>query len=134
LLVPGALVYARISSAHPNPPNQDPVIECVNSATGKSDGLGPLKGGMVFSVRPDFTRRCLLKPEKGGVSLLQELSELAIGFEIAVGRNGVIWVNAHNEESVLTLNIGRALEQVDREVLDGIAQKALAEEIAKMSR
>src|SRR6266852_6108029 len=54
MLAPGALVYARVSMANKH---MDPEIECVSSSTGKSDGLGPLNGGMLFTISLGMARR-----------------------------------------------------------------------------
>src|SRR3954453_17232230 len=48
MLQAGDLVYARVSTASDY---LDAVeLECVSATTGKADGLGPLKDGMVFDV------------------------------------------------------------------------------------
>lgn len=94
----------------------DPELECVHPGTGRSDGLGELKGGMVFDVSLGMARR-LMMPDpgrQGGVMLLEECAE-KIPFEIAVGRNGRIWVDAGDVGR--TLMVGRAIVETDRERL-----------------
>ncbi|KAF2397468.1 hypothetical protein EJ06DRAFT_498555, partial [Trichodelitschia bisporula] len=86
-LQPGAVVYARVVS---DGRHVEAELECVNQRTGKGDGLGPLKGGMVFDVSTAFARR-LMMGKRGGVVVLEVMSE-KVGFEVAVGGNGRVWV------------------------------------------
>jgi exosome complex component RRP40 len=108
----GDLVYARVSRASKF---EDTEIECVNPSSGKADGLGPLTGGMVFNVSPAFARRLMMGTDKdgrskGGVVTLEEVSE-KVKFEVAVGRNGRIWVDSGSVRT--TAMIGRLLTQAD---------------------
>ncbi|KAL8739913.1 MAG: hypothetical protein Q9184_008552, partial [Pyrenodesmia sp. 2 TL-2023] len=99
-LVAGSLIYARVLSASKH---IDPEIVCYNPSTGKSEGMGELKGGMVFDVSLGMARRLLLNKQKeeGGLVVLDELAG-EIAFEIAVGRNGKVWVKAGGvKETVL---------------------------------
>ncbi|KAL1613167.1 exosome non-catalytic core subunit rrp40 [Paraconiothyrium brasiliense] len=123
-LAPNSLVYARVSTA-----TKDfaPELTCVDPSTGKSEGLGPLKGGMVFKISLSMARR-MLAGSKGGVVLLEALGE-KVGFEIAVGRNGMVVVDGGNVKS--TLAIGRAIQEVDEQALGEKAQKKLAERVLK---
>jgi exosome complex component RRP40 len=110
----GDLVYARVSKASRW---EDTEIECVSSTTGKADGMGPLKGGMVFDVSPGFARRLMMGTgkdgsSKGGVVILEELGE-KVRFEVAVGRNGKVWIDAASAKEVIS--IGRLLQQADAE-------------------
>jgi exosome complex component RRP40 len=52
-----------------------------------------------------------------------------VGFEVAVGRNGVVHVDAGSVK--MTLAIGRAVQKVDREGLGEEAQKKLVGDILK---
>lgn len=121
----GALVYARVSKADKW---SDVEIECVNPATGKSDGLGPLKGGMLFDVSPAFARRLMMGAGKGGVVLLEEIGE-KVRFEVAVGRNGKVWVDSSSIAE--TVAIGRCLTETDEKDLDIQAQKKLVNKLVK---
>lgn len=123
-LAPNSLVYARITSA-----SRDfaPEITCVDPSTGKSEGLGPIKGGMVFKISLGMARR-LLAGSKGGVIILEHLGE-KIGFEITVGRNGVVVVDGGTVKA--TLAIGKAVQEVDEQALGEKAQKKLAEKVLK---
>ncbi|KAF1964676.1 hypothetical protein BU23DRAFT_520825, partial [Bimuria novae-zelandiae CBS 107.79] len=123
-LSPNSLVYARIASA-----TKDfaPELTCVDPSTGKSEGLGPIKGGMVFKISLGMARR-LLAGSKGGVAVLQFLGE-KMGFEITVGRNGVLVVDGGSVKA--TLAIGRAVQEVDEQALGEKAQRKLAERVLK---
>lgn len=91
----------------------DPELECVSSSTGKSEGLGPLVGGTVFSVSLGLCRRLLMAKsrEQGGIAVLEFLAEEGLVFETAVGRNGKIWVGSESVRTVVV--VGRALREVD---------------------
>ncbi len=113
----GDLVYARVSRCSKW---DDTEIECVNSATGKSEGMGPLKGGNVFSVPPAFARRLMMGSgkdgtSKGGVVVLEEVGE-KVRFEIGVGRNGKVWVDSGSVKA--TIMIGRLLQLASEEDWD----------------
>lgn len=112
-LNPGSLVYARVLSASKH---AEPEIACCNPSTGKSEGMGELKGGMVFDVSLGMARRLLLakQREEGRVAVLEEIAE-KVGFEVAVGRNGKVWVKSGGVGG--TLLVGRALQETDREGL-----------------
>ncbi|KAL1305648.1 hypothetical protein AAFC00_007242 [Neodothiora populina] len=122
-LNPGNLVYARVAKADKW---SDVEIECVNPSTGKSDGMGPLKGGMMFEVSNAFARRLMMGAGKGGVVLLEEIGE-RVRFEVAVGRNGRVWVDAASVGEVV--KIGTLLRETDERRLDVTAQKKLAKKI-----
>lgn len=113
----GDLVYARVSKCSKW---ADTELECVNPATGKAEGMGPLKGGMVFDVSPAFARRLMMGSGKGGVVVLQALSE-KVGFEVAAGRNGRVWVDSGSVAS--TLVVGRLLMAADEGCWDVETQK-----------
>ena len=123
-LPPNSLVYARIVAA---PRDTFPELTCVDPSTGKSEGLGPLKGGMTFKVSLGMARR-LLAGKKGGVSVLEGLSQ-KMGFEVAIGRNGVLWVDANSVKG--TLAVGRAVQEVDELALGEKGQKKVVERVLK---
>ncbi|KAJ9624027.1 exosome non-catalytic core subunit rrp40 [Taxawa tesnikishii (nom. ined.)] len=114
----GSLVYARVSKAEKW---ADVEIECVNPATAKADGMGPLKGGMVFDVSLALARR-LMMGRKGGVLVLDEVGE-KVRFEVAVGRNGRVWVDSGSIRE--TVAIGKILREVDDKDPDVEAQRKL---------
>lgn len=91
----------------------EPEIACYNLSTGKSEGMGELQGGMVFDVSLGMARRLLLKKqrEEGGLVVLEEIAK-KMAFEVAVGRNGMVWVKAGGVKA--TLFVGKALQETDR--------------------
>lgn len=109
----------------------DPELECVSASTGKSEGLGPLEGGMIFDVSLGMARRMMMaRPaDQGGLTILEELEEAGIAFEIAVGRNGRVWVNSKTVKS--TLAIGKALKETDEKGLSPEDQKKLAKKLGR---
>ncbi|TQS34874.1 hypothetical protein Golomagni_04726 [Golovinomyces magnicellulatus] len=127
-LATGALVYARISLANKH---MEPELECVSSSTGKSEGLGPLEGGMLFPISLMMARRLMLPKsvENGKIVLLEEFESAGIAFEIAVGRNGKLWVDSKSVKT--TLGIGKAVQTVDSKCLNTEDQRELARKIAK---
>ncbi|KAF2257614.1 exosome complex exonuclease RRP40 [Lojkania enalia] len=123
-LYPNSLVYARIFNAGKE---SSPELTCVDPSTGKSDGLGPLKGGTVFQISLGMARR-LLAGRKGGVIVLEGLSE-KVGFEVAIGRNGMLWVDGGNIKT--TLVIGKAVQEVDEQALGEKGQKKVVERVLR---
>jgi exosome complex component RRP40 len=125
MLQTGDLVYARVSVASDY---LDAVeLECVSATTGKSDGLGPLKDGMIFDVSLGMARRLMLG-KKAGCVVLEVLGE-RIDFEAAVGRNGRVWISAG--EIKLVVAVGRALQGTDKLNLDEKAQKKLVDKLLR---
>lgn len=127
-LAAGQLVFARVSLANKH---MDAELECVNPATGKADGLGPLIGGMLFTVSLGFSRRLLMPKSttEGGVVVLEELGKLGLGFEIAVGRNGKVWVKSEAVKTILI--VGRVLREADEGKLDVDAQRILVKKVVR---
>jgi exosome complex component RRP40 len=122
-LPPNSLVYCRVVSVTKD---CSPELTCVDPATGKGEGLGLLKGGMVFNVSLGMARR-LLAP-RGDLPLLEGLGG-KLGFEVTVGRNGIVHVDGGNVKT--TLAIGRAIQRVDEEAIDEAGQKKMVNEIMK---
>jgi len=127
-LFPGSLAYARVSLANKH---MDPELECVSQATGKSEGLGPLTGGMLFDISLGMARRLMLaRPgEQGKVVVLEEFGEGGVGFEAAIGRNGRLWLEAKNVKA--TLAIGRAVKETDEKNLTVEEQKKLVKKLIR---
>lgn len=115
----GALVYARMVKADHTSETE---IMCYNPSTGKSEGMGELKGGMLFDVSLSMARRLLMKAGDGIVVCLEELAE-KIAFEVAVGRNGKVWVKGAGVRE--TLLVGRILQESDKKILDAEEQRKL---------
>jgi exosome complex component RRP40 len=64
----------------------------VAAGSGKAEGLGPLKGGALVRVG-GAGARWIAGGKRGGCFALEELGR-RIGFEVAVGRNGLVWVGS----------------------------------------
>lgn len=142
----GDLVYARVLSMGVGP-GAEVELTCVNPATGKAEpgGLGPLVGGMVFDVSTGMAARLLRASstsaeESDAIDGLVVLSELGRkleglgGFEVAVGRNGKVWVDCSNagENAIkATIAIGRCLQGTDEHNLHPADQKKLVSRILR---
>jgi len=127
-LAQGALVYARVTLANKH---MDPEMECVSSSTGKSEGLGPLTGGMMFNVSPGMARRLMLGNPvvQGELGVLRDLSSANLAFEIAVGRNGKVWVNSKSIKT--TMAVGRAIQETDEKKLKIGQQTQLVQRLVR---
>ena len=123
----GSVVYARVSSASKS---FDPEIICYNASTGKSEGLGELKGGTVFDISLTMARRLLTakQREEGCITILEDLAE-KLAFEIAVGRNGKIWVKGASVRE--TLVVRQAIQATDSESLGVEQQRKLAKKLLR---
>lgn len=136
----GDLVYARVSSTGVGA-GAEVEITCVNPATGKSEpgGLGQINGGMVFDVSTGMAARLLRASSSStdddegvdGIVLFSELGkklETYGGFELAVGRNGKVWVNcpeAGDAAFKVIIAIGQCLQKTDDNNLDQTDQRKL---------
>ena len=120
-------MYAKVAAASKH---QDPELICVNPSTGKSDGLGDLKGGMVFDISLGMARRLLMgkQKEEGGLVVLEECAS-RVAFEVAVGRNGKVWVKAATVKEVLL--VGRSLQETDQKQLNVEEQRKLVKKLLK---
>ncbi|TKA23977.1 hypothetical protein B0A50_06483 [Salinomyces thailandicus] len=126
----GDLVYARVSRASKW---EEAEIECFNASTGKSEGMGPLKDGMLFQISPAFARRLMMGADKdgrskGGVIVLEEVGQ-KVRFEVAVGRNGKVWIDSGSVRE--TLAVGKLLVQCDEQGWDEDAQKKMVKKLLK---
>ena len=120
------LVYAKVVFTQRN---MEVELSCVNPSTGKAepDGLGPVSGGMVFDVSIGLAERML---KKQNVTFLEELgTKIQGGFEIAVGKNGKVWVDCPEAGVRGVCAVGRCLEVVDEGVLQEKEQKKLVNRI-----
>lgn len=130
-------------------PGAEVELTCVNPATGKAEpgGLGPLTGGMVFDVSVGLAARLMIgDAQEAGVVVLEELGkklEGQGGFEVAVGRNGRVWVycsgsggdgsSGTDEASGIkaTAVIGRCLQETDDRGLSIPEQKKLVSRVLR---
>lgn len=123
----GTTVYARVLTTDKY---LDTELACVNPSTGKAEGMGELKDGMVFDISQSMAHRLLLKKvkEQGGVVVLDMLAE-KLHFEIAVGVNGRIWVDGDSVKEILL--VGRAIQDVDENDLNIDKQRKLVMKLLK---
>jgi exosome complex component RRP40 len=86
---------------------------------------------MLFSVSLAMARRLMMaKPlEQGRLVVLEELGGAGVAFEIAVGRNGKVWVNSKTVKS--TLAVGKAICETDEKALGIEEQKKLVKKIVR---
>ena len=108
----------------------DPELVCYNSSTEKSEGMGELIGGMIFDVSLCMARRLLAnrQKEEGAITVLEHLAEV-LAFEIAVGRNGLVWVKAAGIKE--TLAVGKALQETDKGSLGLQSQEKLVQKLLR---
>ena len=125
ILPQGALVYAQVTATSKH---MDTELTCVSTSTGKADGMGQLKGGMVFDLSLGMARR-LMMGKGGGVVVLDLLAE-RVGFEVAVGRNGKIWVKAKDVKT--TIAIGKVIQETDEKAYDEKEQKECAKKALRL--
>ena len=92
--------------------------------------MGELKGGMVFDVSMGMARRLLMAKQRegGGIAVLEEIAE-KVAFEVAVGRNGKVWVKSGGVKE--TLLVGRALQEAD---VQGLGVEEQVKLVRKMIR
>ena len=96
-LAPGDVVFARVEFCAID---MDPVLSCV-AQSGKADGFGQLKGGYVVEVGTAHARSLL----SGDSPVLNELSQ-HMTFEVAVGRNGRVWVEGSTtKDTIVAANV-----------------------------
>lgn len=145
----GECVYARVLSVGVGP-GAELELTCVDPATGKAEpgGLGPLTAGMLFDVSVGMAAR-LMRASAGeeqhggavaGLLILDELSsrlESLGGFELAVGKNGRVWVDCSNsgENAVrATVAVGRCITETDQRRLGLAEQRKLVASVWKQMK
>ncbi|KAJ2064509.1 exosome non-catalytic core subunit rrp40 [Coemansia sp. S146] len=105
-LAVGTVVYGRVVVANSV---MDPEIECFNSNTGKSEGYGELSEGFMFKCSLGLARRLI----DTKAPVLAALGN-GVPFEVAVGVNGRVWVNAESvATTILVANAIRNSEYLD---------------------
>ncbi|KAH6607185.1 hypothetical protein Trco_003498 [Trichoderma cornu-damae] len=126
VLAPGALVYARVTLANKH---MDAELECVSASTGKADGLGPLVGGMLFTISLGMARLLMLpkKVQQGKLVVLDELAGAGLQFETATGRNGRLWVDSDSTKAIIA--VGRAIQETDEKSLSADEQRKLVKKL-----
>jgi len=113
----GTLIYARVVKANSI---MNPELSCMD-ATGKAAEFGQLKGGYMFDTSTGMSRMLLSSPT---CPVLEALGE-KLSFEIAVGHNGRVWVNAPAPSTVIL--VSNAIMR--SESLSGIKQRAMVENL-----
>ena len=85
----------------------------------------------MFDVSLGMARRLLAarQREDGGVVVLEEVAAKGVAFEVAVGRNGRVWVRSGGVRE--TLVVGRAVQETDREGLGVEEQGRLVRRLLK---
>ncbi|CAN4099315.1 unnamed protein product [Withania somnifera] len=113
----GTLIYARIVKANTG---TNPELSCMD-ASGKAAEFGLLKDGYMFESSTGLSRMLLSSPT---CPVLEGLGK-KLAFEIAVGLNGRVWVNAeHNSSIILVANA-----MMNSESLTPMQQKIMVERL-----
>eukprot|EP00887_Chlorella_sp_A99_P007047 scaffold2.g7047.t1 len=86
----GDLVYCRVESANRD---MEPTLTCVDAGA----GFGQLKGGYAFEVSTGLARALLARPPAPVLAALGA----ALQFEVAVGQNGRVWIDAPAPATVI---------------------------------
>lgn len=134
-------MYARIVTPNTDLSQQSEAeLTCVNPTTSRADGMGPLKGGMLFEVSAQMARRMLVSGRRarqdGQVVLLDRLG-VKWHFDVAIGRNGYVWVDAAaggvDDDAGIkrTIAIGNAIVRCDDMSLTIDEQEKLAAELLR---
>ncbi|KQK09041.1 putative exosome complex component rrp40 isoform X2 [Brachypodium distachyon] len=92
----GTLIYARVVKANSI---MNPELSCMD-ASGKAAEFGQLKNGYMFDTSTGLSRMLLSSPT---CPLLEALGK-KLSFEIAVGLNGRVWVNAPSPSNVIVVS------------------------------
>ncbi|KAK9479462.1 hypothetical protein V1514DRAFT_327979 [Lipomyces japonicus] len=118
-LLPGATVYGRVCGLQSVRIVSEPELECFDDRTGLEAGFGEIKGGMLADISLAYARR-LLAPKtvnnddddddnNNQVVTVVDVIGRFVPFEIAVGRNGRIWIDSQSCE--VTVAIIRAIQE-----------------------
>jgi len=118
----GAALYARVVKAHRD---IDPEL-CCTDASGKAAGFGPLNGGYVLECSTGLARVLLSKPTS---PVLEALGK-SLSFEIAVGMNGRVWVNAAT--TATTILVSNAI--LNSEFLTAAQQHIMVQKLLQKSQ
>ncbi|KAL7222853.1 hypothetical protein ACSBR1_024530 [Camellia fascicularis] len=113
----GTLIYVRVVKANTG---MNPELSCTD-ATGKAAEYGPLKDGFTFESSTGLARMLLSSPT---CPVLEGLAK-KLSFEIAVGLNGRVWVNAEAPSTVIL--VSNAI--MNSESLSGVQQKIMVEKL-----
>ncbi|KAL3529550.1 hypothetical protein ACH5RR_008872 [Cinchona calisaya] len=115
----GTLLYVRVVKANSG---MNPELSCMDS-TGKAAEFGPLKDGYMFESSTGLSRMLLSSPT---CPVLEAFGK-NLSFEIAVGLNGRVWVNAESPATIIL--VANAI--MKSESLSAVQQKILVERLLK---
>ncbi|XP_068306686.1 uncharacterized protein [Pyrus communis] len=113
----GTLLYVRVVKANPG---MNPELSCTD-ASGKAAEYGILKDGYNFDCLTGLSRMLLRSPR---CPVLEELGK-KISFEIAVGLNGRVWVNAGSPSLIIV--VSNAI--MNSESLTGVKQRIMVDKL-----
>lgn len=113
----GTLIYVRVVKANPG---MNPELSCTD-ASGKAAEFGQLKDGYMFESSTGLSRMLLSSPT---CPVLDTLGK-KLSFEIAVGLNGRVWVNAASPSTVIV--VSNAI--LNSETLSGVQQRIMVEKL-----
>ncbi|KAL6973241.1 hypothetical protein U1Q18_027424 [Sarracenia purpurea var. burkii] len=113
----GTLLYVRVVKANVG---MNPELSCTD-ATGKAEEYGPLKDGYMFESSTGLARMLLSSPT---CPVLEALGK-KLPFEIAIGFNGRVWVNAEAPSTVIL--VSNAI--MNSESLSAVQQKIMVEKL-----
>ncbi|XP_057465133.1 uncharacterized protein LOC130754876 [Actinidia eriantha] len=113
----GTLLYVRVVKANTG---MNPELSCTD-ATGKAAEYGPLKDGYMFESSTGLARLLLSSPT---CPVLEALGK-KLSFEIAIGLNGRVWVNADSPSSVIL--VSNAI--MNSESLSEVQQKIMVDKL-----
>ncbi|XP_068643204.1 uncharacterized protein [Aristolochia californica] len=113
----GTLLYLRVVKANSG---MNPEVSCID-ASGKAADFGPLKEGYSFETSTGLSRMLRSSPT---CPVLEALGK-KLSFEIAVGMNGRVWVNAPDPGTVIL--VANAI--MNSESLSGVQQRIMVEKL-----
>ncbi|XP_062169161.1 uncharacterized protein LOC133875155 [Alnus glutinosa] len=113
----GTLLYVRVVKANPG---MNPELSCTD-ASGKAADFGQLKDGYMFESSTGLSRTLLSSPT---CPVLEALGK-KLSFEIAVGLNGRVWVNATTPSTIIV--VANAI--MNSESLSGVQQRIMVEKL-----
>ncbi|XP_054775800.1 uncharacterized protein LOC129284367 [Prosopis cineraria] len=113
----GTLLYVRVVKANPG---INPELSCTD-ASGKAAEYGVLKDGFMFECTTGLSRMLLSSPT---CPVLDALGK-KLSFEIAVGLNGRVWVNAESPST--TIIVANAI--MNSESLSGVQQRIMVDKL-----
>nr|BAD93872.1 hypothetical protein [Arabidopsis thaliana] len=113
----GTLLYLRVVKTNIG---MNPELSCTE-ASGKAALFGPLRDGFMFETSTGLSRMLLNSPTRPVIEALGK----KLSFEIAVGLNGRVWVNATAPRIVII--VANAI--MNSESLSGTQQRIMVEKL-----